>query len=88
MPRDFKSELEEGRASQDQVLVQLVLDQLADLLREIEDELAVVGGLGPMLGQVDRLAELDPPTTATGTIGERVRSATSTNPPRPKRCSR
>ena len=60
MPRGFKSELQERRASQDEVLVQLALDQLPELLQEVEDELAVVGGLGRMLGQVDRLAELEP----------------------------
>src|SRR4051794_29161508 len=54
-------ELEEGGAALDEVLVDLVLDRLAHLLGQLEDERAVLGGLGPEAGRLDRGAELDPP---------------------------
>ena len=105
---------------------------LADTRSESEHERAVLRCLGPVAGQVDRLAEFDPPprrqrhraeqtecrergrdrhvrrarelrqepatrrasdrspsdpTTATGMIGDPVRSAISMKPPRPKRCN-
>src|SRR5687767_8479421 len=55
------SSRKEGAAPGHQVLVDLRLDGLAHLLRDVEDQAAVVGGLGWVLGKIDRLAELDPP---------------------------
>src|SRR4051795_2556607 len=49
------------RAALDQVLVQLLLDRLPHLLRDVEQKSLIAGRVGAVLGQVDRLAELDPP---------------------------
>src|SRR6266508_1314809 len=53
--------LEKRRAALDEVLVELLLDRLADELRDLEDERPVLCRIGRVLGAVDRLAELDPP---------------------------
>src|SRR3954454_23860062 len=43
---------QECRAALDQVLVDLALDRLADPLRQLEDERAILGGLGRVAGDV------------------------------------
>src|SRR3954464_13797897 len=48
-------------AALDQVFVDLALDGLADPLGELEHERAVLGRLRGVTGNVDRLAEFDPP---------------------------
>src|SRR5215212_5967813 len=53
--------LYERRAALDQVLVELLLDHVAHPLGQLEHERAVVGGVGAVAGDVDRVAELDPP---------------------------
>src|SRR3954454_16838230 len=50
--------LQERRPALDQVLVDLVLDRLAHLLRELEHERAVLRGLRPEARSLDRLAGL------------------------------
>src|SRR5215211_2695419 len=61
LPMAFAASLYERRAALHQVLVELLLDRVAHALGELEDERAVVGGVAPVAGDVDRVAELDPP---------------------------
>src|SRR4051812_25198128 len=53
--------LHERRAAFDEVLVDQFLDRVAHPLGQLEHERAVVRGLRPVPGEVDRLAELDAP---------------------------
>src|SRR3954462_10606735 len=55
------SGLRDCRAALDEVLVQLLLDDVAHALGQLEHERAVARGVGPVAGGLDRVAELDPP---------------------------
>src|SRR5918996_1671398 len=52
---------QEGRAALHEVLVDLLLDRVADPLSELEHERAIAGRLGAIAGRLDGFAELDPP---------------------------
>src|SRR3954451_20660902 len=53
--------LHEGRSSLHEVVVEHVLDRVADAFGQLEDERAVLGSVRSVARQVDRLAELDAP---------------------------
>src|SRR4051812_19612243 len=53
--------LYERRTALDEVFVDGPLDRVAHALRQLEDERAVLGGVGSVVRGVDRVAELDPP---------------------------
>src|SRR5215204_4495712 len=61
VPIRFRASLYERRPALDEVLVELLLDGVADAFGQLEDQRAVLGGLGAVVGDVDRVAELDPP---------------------------
>src|SRR3954464_3414521 len=53
--------LYEGGTALHQVLVDLPLDRVADAFGQLEDQRAVLGRVGPVVRDVDRVAELDAP---------------------------
>src|SRR3954447_13072067 len=56
-----RASLYEGGTALHEVLVDRALDRVAHALGELEHQRAVLGGVGPVRGRVDRVAELDPP---------------------------
>src|SRR3954449_1670875 len=83
----LRASLYERRAALDEVLVDRLLDRVAHALGQLEHERAVLGGVGAVVGGVDRVAELDAPLGRERHSAERAEQRERRRD-RDERCSR